>query len=318
MLKVDIFKYLDELNYLKDLKSLYEELKSVYESKEFVKAYAILKKVVKNNQSLIDELEKINMSNKDKNNKISVKNYEKKLVQDIPHNNDFIKKENDTELEFYIKYINSNDDYLEILPKVNDEESILILDKILIYYFNEINRCKSFIASSNESEVEFYNDYLAMECSIFESILKYKSELLTVDSVQNNQINLNELVYFMNDKDEIYAVDDIGNDPRDIVATLKLLEKMQKGIFKNVRAFVNDDKIKGIYEVRDLNAEVRVIFDILKSNKGKRKYCIIGVITDKTNTNSIYKKRLISRIKKYKESKKYQSDVSIKKLLIGG
>ena len=80
--------------------------------------------------------------------------------------------------------------------------------------------------------------------------------------------------------------------------------------FKNISGFTG--KLKGLFEVRDLSNLTRVVFDI--NDNGE--YCIIAVIPYKSETNSIYQTRLVSRYKLYKQNVENINSCENMKLLL--
>ena len=145
---------------------------------------------------------------------------------------------------------------------------------------------------------------------IYDNIKKYKQSLLEKQESIEDSSNLNHLSYFMDDNKKMYILSDMGEDKREIASILNLIDGIKKGIFKNIDYFTNNDKIRGICEVKDKSVGTRVIFDI-------NNYNILGALTKKSNTNSIYMKWLINRVMKYKENPQCQ-EADIKKYVLGG
>ena len=77
----------------------------------------------------------------------------------------------------------------------------------------------------------------------------------------------------------------------------------------NIKSFKNNDKLRKIFEVRNLSKRVRVLFEIKDDC-----YVIICSIINKTDSNSKYKENIINQVKRYRENQ----TVSIKKELVAG
>ena len=99
--------------------------------------------------------------------------------------------------------------------------------------------------------------------------------------------------------DEPYLYTDIEDYSETYESIEILLNSLKKGEFKNIKTFNHNDKTKGLLELRDLTHRTRLLFDIV----GRKKYCVIGAIVNKTDTNTLYKERLVTRYSKYKSEK---------------
>ena len=99
----------------------------------------------------------------------------------------------------------------------------------------------------------------------------------------------------------------------------ELMESLKNRTFKNLKSFTDNEKIKGLFEVRSLNSNCnnRVLFTFL----GNHKICVIGAIINKKETNKIYRSRLQKRYQNYKNNIdkiiSESSDNYIKKLFKG-
>jgi len=111
--------------------------------------------------------------------------------------------------------------------------------------------------------------------------------------------------------DKSYLYCDIEDSIESFESIKMLINSIKTGRFKNLKNFSNNDKTKGLLEVRDISNKTRILFEPI----GNKTYCIIGGIVDKRETNSIYKERLINRFSKYKNDKNYSIDENILNLL---
>lgn len=306
-------KYRDEYGYIINLEDLYKQLKrNNYDIKDIIQIlnsikvsnYNILKELIisnKNREKLAKRKDNIEINNYIKKDK------EKKYI-------DKIKKERDhINILFYIEYINSkleNDEFLNILPKDNNKESLNIIDSILINYLKEI-KFLEYILITEKDDINFITNELIKYKYIFNKIMEYKKGLCIVleDSFKNN------LIYFM-DNDIPYVFKEILNDIDNIKSILKLLKSIENGNFLNIKAFTNNDKFKGLFEVRDLSKRNRVIFEFI----GNGKCSIICSIINKTDANSKYKDNLYNHIKKYRDNINNIKSIEIndiKRLILG-
>lgn len=304
-------EFMDERDYVLDLRGLYNELKEVIPE---VNAKATIFNLYFNNIDIILELRNKNINNE----KIkTLREKRKQLIDYVSSIKDEAKEQKnkrkeEIDISFYIEFIedSQDDSYINILPTSNDKESLKIIDSILSYYLKEINTLKYLLSLSDDNE---YIYILEKNNNIFCMILEYKTKLLT-EPENNLEVEQNEVVYYMNG-DLSYLYSDIVDSP-EIYASIKtLVDSIKNGSFKNIRYFTNNGKTKGLVEVRDIRNSTRVLFDIV----GYKKYCIIGAIIGKKETNSIYKDRLISRYTKYKlERNNYVSNsFELKKVLRG-
>lgn len=309
-------KYKDENGYIEDLLSVY---KSMYEigipSDEIIKTF---KNILEDNKAIKRILEKDNSRLKaiiSKKDSIVDKEY---IKSQKSVSKTYLKKEHeDINLQFYIEYIQNNlddDRFLDLLPNNKDIESINIINKILAYYLKEINTIKYFLSFETEKKhIDDMSESLINNSNIYEKIVEYKNSLFLIEKSQQRK---NEIIYYMNGSIP-FVYTDIEDYPENYESIINLIESIEDGKFKNIKLFTNNDKLRGLMEVRDLSNGTRIIFEPL----GNRKYCIIYAIHDKRETTSLYKDRLISRYKKYcfdRDNIKSINEVgSIKELIKG-
>lgn len=308
-------KYRDNNGYIKNLKDLYYELiNNKYSNSDIIK---IFNNIYLNNKKILNNIKSINENNKriiETKNINNINNYVKK-EKIVEHK---IKKDtkssiNNINIEFYIDYINNNidnDKFIDILPKDNSKDSIMIIDTILAYYLKEINFLEyNLINEKDEDTIKLITDELLKYRYLLNKLIDYKNNLNTIkeNTLQNN------LVYFM-ENDIPYIFKDI-TDIDNLKSIIRLLQSIENGNFLNIKAFTGNEKLKGLFEVRDLSKRNRVIFEHINGGK----YCIICSIINKTETNSKYKENLYNNIKKYRENNNLQNieTKTIKKLFLG-
>lgn len=303
-----INKYKDEYGFIKELEKLYNELLKTLTKEE---ALEYIYTIYKCNEDIISQIKSDNRKKIELNEK---REKQKDFIDYIKQEKIIYKKpqkeviRQNIDIKFYIDYINENLEnnlYLDILPNTKDKDSIMIIDAILTYYLKEKNTYLMLL-EMGEDCIELIEDYN----SIFNTILEYKNNLLNY--VEENKEIENEIVYYM-DGDISYLYYDIEDSKEGTIESIKMLiDSIKNGRFKNIKYFSSNGKTKGLLEVRDLSNLTRVLFESL----GNRRYCIIGAVIDKRETNSIYKERLINRYSKYKSEKKYSSkDKELERIL---
>ena len=282
-------KFEDENGYISNLEAVHIMLKNNNYKKEdiikilselYLKNKEITKNITKENRELLEFSKKTKLFNE--------KNYEKKIREEsIIKEKNIILSENGN-YNFYIDYIENNydNDFLNILPKNNDDNSLKIIDMVIIHYLREINLLKyNLVNETNDDDIKYIQDNLIKDEYIYNKIYEYKNNLININ-LEEEETLLNNVVYFMNE-DIPYVYYDIMDDPDSLDSIIKLIESIEIGTFKNIKAFSNNDKFRGLFEVRDITNKTRVIFDMI----GKGQYCIIYALTNKTDTNSIYKEQ---------------------------
>ena len=307
-----IEQYKDENGFISNLTSLFYELDKNHISLKEI--YDIISNIQKINEKIIEQIKK---DNKRMISIINKKEQEKETIHEeiTKDNNIEIKvsknKSIKIDIDFYIKYINENledNKYLEILPNNNDQESLKIIDSILIYYFKEINYIKYFLnIEKNNNEINNMQLNLITYNDIFQTIKNYKENVLYIPEEKHTK---NELVYFM--KGNLpYIISDLKGEETSYQSIYSFLESIENGKFKNPKMFTSNEKFKGIMEVRDLENQTRIFFTSL----GNRKYCVFYCLVDKKETNKLYKEALYNRFKIFKENYNLYETVDIKKIL---
>lgn len=309
-------KFKLEFGFIKDINTLYTELIKYTDKKD---ALNILKNVIKTNQSIIfnikktnTELSKIITSRKNDFEIVEYKSVDKPIYK--IHNT---KDKENKEITFYINYIEEHlldNNYLNILPKNNDKDSMYLLFEIINYYKTKIEFIKTLLSiETNSKDIEYLENELVNLVPIYENIIEYKDSIKNVLEEEKESFK-NKVTYFLN-KTIPYIYLDIKDSPENYNSIIKLINSIEIGTFKNIKSFTG--QFKGLFEVRDISNGTRVIFEI--NDNGE--YCIIGAILSKAETNSIYKERLMTRYKTYiknKETTKYYEEENILKLLLRG
>lgn len=305
-------EYMDMNEYIKDLRGLYNKMLELLPEEN---SKMTILNLYFNNIDIIIDLRK---KNNEQERLRTLKSKRKDLLTYIPKQQiisikEEIKKENEVfDINFYIEFIEDNYDnnsYLTILPNTKEKESLLIIDTILTHYIKEINIIKYLLSDSND--IDYINN-LNKYTIIYNNILNYKHTLI---SKNINEIKKeNEILYYMYNESS-YIYNDIKDYPEVYDSINMLINSIKTGNFKCIKYFTNNGKTKGLVEVRDLRNNTRVLFDVI----GYKKYCIIGAIVGKKETNSIYKERLIARYSKYKlDSENYfKEDIKLTKVLRG-
>ena len=294
-----IFKYKDNNGYVRELEQLRRELESLVTKDE---ASSIIKELYDNNLKILKDLDKENRRlesiSKLKKKKKELLDYkldkkEEKIKEDTKQIK--VGKEYD-DITFYIDFIElniDNDSYLSVLPSTKNNNDIKLLDRIISYFIKEKNSYKQYLSFDGDLEaLELYESY----DTVCKKLLDYKENLF-IEEEKEEKI-LNEVSYYMNG-DEPYLYTDIEDYPETYESIEMLLNSLKKGEFKNIKTFNHNEKTKGLLELRDLTHRTRLLFDIV----GRKKYCVIGAVVNKTDTNTLYKERLVSRYSKYKLEK---------------
>lgn len=308
-----LIKYKDSNGYVFDIENLYVELKNNNFSIDDI--ISILNKVQINNKNIFRKIIFINEKEKNvikQREKVCYKDYIKVLGKQKKEHNTDSKKYN-INLDFYMKYINEHleDDFCDILPKNYSNDSLVIIDTILTVYIKEINFFKyNLLHEKDESNIIYIQNEIIKNEYIFNKIKNYKMSLIEL----NDKYSKNDIVYFM-DRGIPNVFKDIDNDLEIKKSILRLIESIEYGVFNNIKSFTNNNKLKGIFEVRDLSKRTRVLFELV----GEGKYSIICSICNKTDSNSKYKEYINNQIKKYRNStsNNIKSIDNIKKLVLG-
>lgn len=206
---------------------------------------------------------------------------------------------------YFIEESLKNDDYLDILPKEYTKDSIKIFAKILNYFLVSLQFYRSLLTiETNDDDIKLITNKIIDIEKKFNEIIDYKELLKNND--KDTPINENKLIFFMNG-DEPYIYYDIVETPTIYTSIKKLLDSIKYGTFKNLSKFVG---YKNLLEVRDISSQTRILFE-----RKNRAYVILGAITNKAETNKLYREKLNNRIKTYKNSTVTLEELKEKSLL---
>lgn len=173
--------YQDNFDFVNDLDSLINDLKN--SGKTYSEITEILKEAYNSNKKSLSDLKKLNIRLlEQKKNKESFdvgKVYKKEKKEKIIKKKEIVIKDS---IDYYITYIENNTNYakyLEILPTINTDSNINIINRILAHYLKEINEINNMlIKENNQEEIEYLSDLLVLYTDIFNSILDYRDKLL--------------------------------------------------------------------------------------------------------------------------------------------
>ncbi len=308
-------KYKDENGFVKNIVKLYKELLknniSVDESLKIISSTYMNNINIKRKFINIYKEERKILENHNKEK--TYLNYNEEQVITMQEHK--ITYSNNEPIDFYIQFIENNlenGNFIDILPKQLNKDSLIIFAKILNYYKKDINFIKCLISIETSSkELDLLLEQLSIKDYIYKKILSYKESL---KNLSDEDINIfkNNLIFFMNGNEPYIYYDIIDN--KEIYPSIKkLLESIQKGTFKNLSKFrdYND-----LLEVRDISNQTRIIFE-----RRDKSYCIIGAITKKAETNKYYREKINNRFKTYQNNKNNISSLnnitSLKKILEG-
>lgn len=278
---------LDEKNKL--LKDIYVYNKKVYkeldkQNKEYLKV--LMESKIQKKEISINKFQ--NIKNKLSDDKIYNQTEDKALKLDISFYLDFINQVKDLDEIFLILPNKENDLYNDIINSILIhfvQDMVIIkklmketdeLDSDMIYYKQELNKIIN--------KINYIKQYDASINSSFKSPLKKENHVvfLTTDNLKN---------CFMNDL--------IKNVDEHYYENIKqLLISIKDGSFKNVKSFVADDLLTGVFEVR--GHQTRIIFKRLRQDV----YIVMQVFVKKVQNTHYYRTTLISRNSLYKLQEK--------------
>ena len=191
-------------------------------------------------------------------------------------------------------------DYLSTLPSIKNERYCNIINRILL----QLNLIlKDWYACIQELELK-KEEYEAAREEI-KNIYARRRLLIDAfyqkddeDEDQETENIENQLLFLKTDAGNIQAIEEInGIDKSFYERIASLLNSIKDGTFKDVKRLTENDKVKGIPEVRAY--QVRVVFERISSNQ----YVIISIFTKKTNSDKAYRQNLETKISNYKKNK---------------
>ena len=191
-------------------------------------------------------------------------------------------------------------DYLSTLPSIKNERYCNIINKILL----QLNLIlKDWYACIQELELK-KEEYEAAREEI-KNIYARRRLLIDAfyqkddeDEDQETENIENQLLFLKTDAGNIQAIEEInGIDKSFYERIASLLNSIKDGTFKDVKRLTENDKVKGIPEVRAY--QVRVVFERISPNQ----YVIISIFTKKTDSDKAYRQNLETKISNYKNNK---------------
>ena len=191
-------------------------------------------------------------------------------------------------------------DYLSTLPSIKNERYCNIINRILL----QLNLIlKDWYACIQELELK-KEEYEAAREEI-KNIYARRRLLIDAfyqkddeDEDQETENIENQLLFLKTDAGNTQAIEEInGIDKSFYERIASLLNSIKDGTFKDVKRLTENDKVKGIPEVRAY--QVRVVFERISSNQ----YVIISIFTKKTNSDKAYRQNLETKISNYKKNK---------------
>ena len=191
-------------------------------------------------------------------------------------------------------------EYLSTLPSIKNERYCNIINRILL----QLNLIlKDWYACIQELELK-KEEYEAAREEI-KNIYARRRLLIDAfyqkddeDEDQETENIENQLLFLKTDAGNTQAIEEInGIDKSFYERIASLLNSIKDGTFKDVKRLTENDKVKGIPEVRAY--QVRVVFERISSNQ----YVIISIFTKKTNSDKAYRQNLETKISNYKKNK---------------
>lgn len=215
-------------------------------------------------------------------------------------------KEEKTDITFYWNLLNSckNNDIIHALPKPSNSQYYLLMNLILAECLKEMKEIEEFLQEeelTEEETFEFLNE-LKEKRSRFDKILEYRDHKEELEVLEEEE---NQLIYLESFYGNTYALNDIKKiDVQFYDGFLELLESIQNGTFKNIKAFQNNQKLNGLLEVKGFHE--RIIFKRMSETI----YAIIDIFVKKDKYDGGYAIHLKSRAENF-----WSQFESLKKLI---
>lgn len=170
----------------------------------------------------------------------------------------------------------------EILPDRDNIESENIINSILVNLYKEKVETINFIRE-NEADMDeissLFEDELDLLDSIMESLIDYKNNTEINSFVSPTIDTTNRIIFMKNSSNEPMIFQNIKGYEEYYDSFLELLESIVDGTFKNMRVFVNNNKLTNMIEVKDF--KTRIQFTRLKDNI----FVIISAFIKKCDTD---------------------------------
>jgi len=191
-------------------------------------------------------------------------------------------------------------EYLNTLPSIKNERYWEIINIILLQLnlilkdWYECIQELELKKEEYEAAREEINDIYTRRRLLIDAFYQKDDE----DEDQETENIENQLLFLKTDAGNIQAIEEIKSiDPSFYERIAELLNSIKDGTFKNVKRLTENDKVKGIPEVKGY--QVRVVFERISSNQ----YVIISIFTKKSNSDRAYRQYLESKISYYKKNK---------------
>lgn len=293
-LKNLIKKYTNEIGFIFNINDLYKELKEYYSTTEIIK---ILKEISINNfklyQTISKEINKIN-------NLPPVYYVNNTSAIDIPSNLNIEEQSEKNlsvecpNLHLYIDAILNEEvtDIIPIISQIEQEEQInivkcKILETIVLYK-------KELLINQNEEDIIYFKEQINILQKKLNQVIKYQEKIKRINKDSNQK---NHLV-FLNNNGKTLFYDDLSQiDEKDYGAILDLLNLIINNENNSFKTFINNEKFKGLLEVRDLSAKCRVVFKNIYANY----YAIIYTFYKDCDNSSIYRSRLLNKVNRFND-----------------
>ena len=282
----DILKeYKNEIGIVMHIDCLCEELKEHYSTEEVIK---ILKEIQEKNIKLYnqytEEIEKIDdqidtcIIPKLKTIDLTKDTKETIKQEEISYNDEFLK---------CIELI-TNDKTTDIMPIISEIKDDQSLNTIKCRILEEITLYKKELLKEDDSEtIIYYEKQIEILEEKLNTVVNYHANL----NISVTPIKKHHLIFINNgDKnifyDELKQID--SDDYEAILNLLNLIINNQTHLFKT---FTNNDKFRGLLEVRDLYNKYRVVFKVVNNY-----YVIISTFYKDCDNNTIYRSRLRNKV----------------------
>ncbi len=271
---------------------------SEYESEEFRDLFLqIERKNKKFYESKLKELKEYKEKQKNKEDP------QKITKEEENRKNYFLEEEDETvDISFYWNHLkhNKNGNWENTLPKKENPQFFLLMNLLIAEVLKEIKEMEEFILKEQlegEDKLDFEQEIIENR-QLIHSLISYRDKK---EESNVKETSKNKIVYLTSYNNNCYAISDASRDiePDFYPSFLELIESIENGTFKNIKAFTNSEKLNGLLEVR--NPQVRVIFKQI----GENTYAILHLFVKKTNNNTGYRKKLEIRAENFRNQMDY-------------
>jgi len=238
------------------------------------KSYEELKKKLKKYQQILQEQQ------------TTVNNNPLKEVK--PKKKEEIQTEKTSNFYKNLLYTKENIEYF--LPKPNAVHFNYIMNLLIKEVLKEIMEWQNIISKDlSEQEITEYTEEIEAKKSLLNRLIQYRDQKIDINE-EEQQLE-NKLVYLSSTSDGYYVLSDMKKLELEYYASfLELLKSIKNGTFKNFKPFTNNNKLNGIYEVKDF--KTRIVFKRLKEDI----YIILAMFIKKTDNDLAYRTYLQNRV----------------------